>query len=99
MVICDEDDEDLINAKKNIYKVVDGQWIEDADISHRMMSNNSILYRERPSLERIKEIVNNIKVNGEPGFINGNEALRRKGTFQEPILAVKFFFNLNSAVI
>ncbi len=82
MVICDEDDEEVINAKRNIYKVVDGKWIEDSDISHRMMSNNSVLYTERPSLERIKEIVNNIKINGEPGFINGGEALRRKGTFQ-----------------
>ncbi len=82
MVICDEDDEDIISAKKNIYKVVDGQWIEDPEISHRMMSNNSILYTKRPSLGRIEEIINSIKVNGEPGFINGGEALQRKGTFQ-----------------
>ena len=47
MVICDEDDEEVINAKRNIYKVVDGNWIEDTEISHRKMSNNSILYTER----------------------------------------------------
>ncbi len=71
MVICDEDDEEVINAKRNIYKVVDGNWIEDTEISHRKMSNNSILYTERPSKERIKEIIDSIKINGEPGFING----------------------------
>ena len=78
MVICDEDDDEVINAKRNIYKVVDGKWIEDTDISHRKMSNNSILYNHRPSLERIKEIIDSIKVNGEPGFINGAEALKKK---------------------
>ncbi len=82
MVICDEDDDEVIRAKRNIYKVVDGEWLEDPQISHRKMSNNSILYTHRPSLERIKEIINSIKINGEPGFINGAEAHRRKPTFR-----------------
>jgi adenosylcobalamin-dependent ribonucleoside-triphosphate reductase len=82
MVICDEDDNEVINAKRNIYKVVNGKWIEDPEISHRKMSNNSILYTHRPSLERITEIINSIKINGEPGFINATEALRRKPTFR-----------------
>lgn len=82
MVICDEDDEEVINAKSNIYKVVDGNWIEDLEISHRKMSNNSVLYRSKPSLERIKEIIHSIRINGEPGFINGTEAARRKNTFK-----------------
>jgi ribonucleoside-triphosphate reductase len=82
MVICDENDDEVINAKRNIYKVVDGKWIEDTEISHRKMSNNSILYNSRPSLERIKEIIDSIKVNGEPGFINGAEAMRRKPSFK-----------------
>ncbi|MHB8129735.1 MAG: ribonucleoside-triphosphate reductase, adenosylcobalamin-dependent [Mobilitalea sp.] len=82
MVICDEDDDEVINAKRNIYTVVDGKWIEDPEISHRKMSNNSILYTHRPSLERITEIINSIKINGEPGFINATEALRRKPSFR-----------------
>ena len=82
MVICDEDDEEVIRAKRNIYKVVDGNWIEDKEISHRKMSNNSILYTHRPSLNRITEIINSIKINGEPGFINGAEATRRKPAFR-----------------
>lgn len=82
MVICDEDDEEVINAKKNIYKVVDGNWIEDTNISHRKMSNNSVLYTHRPSVDKIRDIINSIKINGEPGFINASEAGRRKDTFR-----------------
>ncbi|BCJ96656.1 adenosylcobalamin-dependent ribonucleoside-triphosphate reductase [Anaerocolumna cellulosilytica] len=82
MIICDEDDEEVIQAKRNIYKVVDGNWIEDEEISHRKMSNNSVLYQSRPTLERIQEILHSIRINGEPGFINGAEAVRRKKTFQ-----------------
>jgi adenosylcobalamin-dependent ribonucleoside-triphosphate reductase len=82
MVICDEEDEEVIQAKRNIYKVVDGNWIEDKEISHRRMSNNSVLYQKNPSLERIQEILHSIRINGEPGFINGREAHRRKSTFE-----------------
>ena len=82
MVICDEEDEEVIQAKRNIYRVVNGNWIEDPEISHRRMSNNSILYTRKPSPEQIREIINSIKVNGEPGFINGREALRRKPSFR-----------------
>lgn len=82
IILCDEDDYDVINAKKNLYKVENGEWIENTDISHRKMSNNSIVYKEKPSLEKIKDILNSIKINGEPGFVNSMEAERRKGTFQ-----------------
>lgn len=82
MVICDEDDEEVIRAKQNIYKIVDGNWLEDTNISHRRMSNNSILYRKRPTLEQITETIKSIRINGEPGFINGMEALRRKPAFR-----------------
>ncbi len=82
MVICEDTDEEVINAKRNIYQIVDGQWIEDTEISHRKMSNNSILFMKRPSLEKIKEIINSVKINGEPGFINASEALRRKPEFR-----------------
>jgi adenosylcobalamin-dependent ribonucleoside-triphosphate reductase len=82
MVICDEEDEEVIRAKQGMYKIEDGKWVEDLQVSHRKMSNNSILYRNRPSLERINEIIDSIKLNGEPGFINAKEALRRKPAFR-----------------
>lgn len=82
MVICEEDDVEVIEAKRNIYKVVDGNWIEDKAISHRKMSNNSVLYHKRPSIDKIKEILDSIRINGEPGFINATESIRRKSTFE-----------------
>ncbi len=82
MIICDEDDTDVITAKSNLYKIVDSNWIENSEVSHRKMSNNSVLYKEKPSLDKIKEILNSIKINGEPGFINGTEAKKRKNTFK-----------------
>lgn len=82
MVICDEDDKEVINAKRNLYKIVNGNWLENSEFSHRKMSNNSVLYKEKPSLNKIKEILNSIKINGEPGFINGTEAKKRKSSFE-----------------
>jgi ribonucleoside-diphosphate reductase alpha chain len=82
MVLCDEDDTEVINAKSDLYKVVNGNWIENLEVSHRKMSNNSVLYRKKPSLDKIKEILNSIKINGEPGFINGVEAEKRKDGFK-----------------
>lgn len=82
MIICNESDTDVINAKSNLYKIVDGNWIENSEVSHRKMSNNSVLYNKKPSLDKIKEILSSIKINGEPGFINGTEAKKRKNTFK-----------------
>jgi ribonucleoside-diphosphate reductase alpha chain len=82
MVLCDEDDTEVINAKSDLYKIVDGNWIENLEVSHRKMSNNSVLYKKKPSLDKIKEILNSIKINGEPGFINGIEAAKRKVGFK-----------------
>ncbi|WP_297430346.1 ribonucleoside-triphosphate reductase, adenosylcobalamin-dependent [Clostridium sp.] len=82
MIICDEDDKDVINAKSNLYQIVNGNWIENLEVSHRKMSNNSVLYKKRPSLDKIKQILSSIKINGEPGFINGTEAQKRKKTFK-----------------
>jgi ribonucleoside-diphosphate reductase alpha chain len=82
MILCDEDDKDVINAKSNLYKIVDGNWMENSAVSHRKMSNNSVLYKKKPSLDKIKEILNSIKINGEPGFINETSATQRKNTFK-----------------
>ena len=81
MVICDEDDTEVIHAKQNLYRVVDGRWMEDPGISHRRMSNNSVLYTGKPTLEKIQKIIESIRINGEPGFINATEAGRRTPVF------------------
>ena len=82
MVICDEEDEEVKQAKRDIYKIVDGQWVENTKISHRKMSNNSVLYNRVPQKQEIQEMLHSIRINGEPGFINNSEALRRKSSFE-----------------
>lgn len=82
MVICEEEDEEIKQAKRDLYKVIDGKWVENTKISHRKMSNNSVLYSRTPGKEEIQEMLHSIRINGEPGFINNREALRRKSSFE-----------------
>lgn len=72
------DDEEFITAKRNLYTKVDGKWIKDSSKEHRTMSNNSVTFTSKPSLEEIKNIFSNIKNNGEPGFFNLEAALERR---------------------
>ena len=76
--LFDPNDEDALNAKSNIYYQDDeGNWQENAEISHRRMSNNSLWFTEKPSRERLSEIFRSIRYSGEPGFVNA-EALKKR---------------------
>ena len=50
---------------------------ERAHLAHRRMSNNSAVFFKKPSRETLHLIVRLLKTEGEPGFINAEEALRR----------------------
>lgn len=50
---------------------------ERAHLAHRRMSNNSAVFYQKPSRETLHLIVRLLKTEGEPGFINAEEALRR----------------------
>lgn len=47
-------------------------------LTHRYMSNNSILFRETPSNEYLKVIFDLMKETGEPGFVNLAAAQKRR---------------------
>src|SRR6056297_1199086 len=49
IMIIDPDDQECIEAKNDLYKQIDGQWIMNDELSHRQVSNNSIYYQEKPS--------------------------------------------------
>lgn len=68
MFICDSDDEEVISAKRNITSAT----------AHRFMSNNSIAFEEKPTREELHKLFENIKLNGEPGFINMQAAKKRR---------------------
>lgn len=81
IVLVDADDTEAIEAKSNLYKQVDGQWIVDKEIIHRQMSNNSIYYREKPSRDRLKWQIERMRYSGEPGWVNAEAGLKRRPNF------------------
>lgn len=47
-------------------------------LNHRHMSNNSIMFQQRPSLEYLKLLMKILRYEGEPGLINLEEMKRRR---------------------
>ena len=76
--LFDPNDDEAVNAKCDVYfQDEDGNWQENAEISHRRMSNNSLWFTEKPTRERLSAIFRSIRFSGEPGFINA-EALKKR---------------------
>jgi adenosylcobalamin-dependent ribonucleoside-triphosphate reductase len=75
-------------------------WLHDN--AHRTQSNNSLLFKEKPTIKELTKLFQIMEEAGgsEPGFINGEEALRRAPWFQgcnpcvEILLGSKSFCNL-----
>lgn len=78
MVLIDPHDQECINAKTNLYKHIDGQWLVDKEIIHRQMSNNSIYYEKKPSREELHWLMEQMRYSGEPGWVNGEAASKRR---------------------
>ena len=79
--MIDQDEDDIINAKTNLYKQIDGEWVIDTDISHRQMSNNSIYYFEKPTRDRLHWQMEKMRYNGEPAFYNAVAGQKRRADF------------------
>lgn len=77
MIIISPDDDDSINAKNNLYQKEGNQWIKNKSIAHREISNNSIMYDERPSRERLHWQLQKMRYSGEPAWINRKALLDR----------------------
>lgn len=78
MVLVDPEDLASIRAKSELYKKIDGQWIVDQELVHRQMSNNSIYYQSKPDRETLRWLLEQMRYSGEPGFINGEAAAKRR---------------------
>ncbi len=78
IVLIDADDKECIEAKSNLYKQIDGQWIVDQEIIHRQMSNNSIYYRDKPSREHLHWQIQQMRYSGEPGWVNEVAGAKRR---------------------
>lgn len=72
-------DQEFIRAKYNLYtKDSNGKWSVPPELEHRKMSNNSLVFTSKPSLEKLKEVFEFLKTNGEPGFFNLEAARKRR---------------------
>lgn len=75
-------------------------WVHGND--HRQQSNNSLVFWQKPSRKQLKEVFDMMVAAGgsEPGFVNGEAAMRRAPWFSglnpcaEILLANKSFCNL-----
>lgn len=82
IIILDSDDYECIKAKENLYTYSDGKWTINENLLHRQLSNNSILFDKKPIREELHDLLEKIKVSGEPGFINGEAARKRRPDFK-----------------
>ncbi len=78
VILFDPDDQDILNAKNNLYEQRNGKWIKNKEIDYREMSNNSIFYTTKPSREKLSWHVKQMRYSGEPGFMNAEAAARRR---------------------
>ncbi len=83
IILCDEDETEVLNAKANLYYQDDeGNWIENKQILNRSLSNNTVIYKKKPSRQQLKEHFEKLKVSGEPAFANFEEMQRRRSDVQ-----------------
>lgn len=80
--LASKDEMEIENAKNGMYvQDANGNWIENKDISHRRMSNNSIFYEEKPTREELSQNIKNMRYTGERGFVNAKVARKRRKNF------------------
>jgi ribonucleoside-diphosphate reductase alpha chain/ribonucleoside-triphosphate reductase len=81
ILLIDQDDDECVDAKSNLYKQIDGQWVVDKEIIHRQMSNNSIYYTRKPSREKLRWQIDRMRYSGEPGWVNAEAGQKRRPNF------------------
>ena len=70
IVFCDDDDDAVIKAKEKIYTINnEGYYIPNATVAHRMLSNNTIVYKNRPTRAQLHEHFKSIRFTGEPKIL------------------------------
>jgi len=69
-------------AKTVVNSTIDYPVNQGRKIQHRRISNHSIVFSEKPSRSMIELIFTMVQGEGEPGFINMEEAARRRPNVQ-----------------
>jgi ribonucleotide reductase alpha subunit len=78
IVLIDSDDEECINAKTNLYIQQGNDFVINDEISHRRMSNNTIIYESKPTREKWNWHIKTMRYSGEPAFMNLEAARKRR---------------------
>ena len=73
IALGDANDKEYIAAKT-------GNWGDTAP--WRQQSNNTVIFSEKPTKEELEHIFGHIMEYGEPGFLNEEEAMRRRPNFR-----------------
>ena len=79
--LVDQDDEESIGAKNALFNKEGEQWVIDPELSHRMMSNNSIYYQRKPTREFLYKHFQQMRFSGEPGWVNEEAGKKRRPNF------------------
>jgi len=82
VVLFDQDDQGILNAKNNLYEQIEGKWVKNEAIDYREMSNNSIFYTAKPTREQLAWHIKQMRYSGEPGFMNAEAAAKRRPNFK-----------------
>lgn len=72
------DDETLERLKNEGYTVISDLCNPGRPYDHRRMSNNSIVFERKPSRQFLNFVFAMMRFEGEPGFVNLEEANRRR---------------------
>lgn len=71
--LADAHDNEIEKAKLDYFK--------SPDTTHRGMSNNSLHFYDKPTLERLLSLADSIKNSWEPGLYNGEAASKRRKNY------------------
>ncbi len=83
IVFCDNDEKEVLEAKANLYyKDDNNNWKSNDKLLHRMLSNNTVFYKEKPTKDEIHKHFEVMKVSGEPAMANFAEMQRRRKDVQ-----------------
>lgn len=83
IVFCDKDEQEVLNAKANLYYQDDnGNWMSNTNILNRMLSNNTVIYEHKPTRIELHNHFEKLKISGEPAFANFEEMKRRRDDVQ-----------------
>ncbi len=88
IALIDQDDEQSMQLKSDLWKIVGHDkttgydiFEKDMSIAHREMSNNSIFYQTKPTRAKLHWHIDTQKTTGEPALVNAEASGRRRDNY------------------